>query len=172
MDARLPKIIFVLLAAYAAIRFWYCYPLLPATVAAHFNAQGVANGWQSKQAFFQGFVLVSVLSAVIGFGLPKIIAAVPTQLINLPNKQYWLSPEHLAETQAFLSNFFAWFGCAVFFIVIATFNYAIESNLHPEHRPDISRLWYILAGFIAFVVIWSIRMMAKFMRPPDNFIAK
>jgi len=48
-----------------------------------------------------------VLAAVVGFGILRIIAAVPAQLINLPNKQYWLAPEHVAETQECLSKYFA-----------------------------------------------------------------
>ena len=87
---------------------------------------------------------------MIGFGIPRIIASMPPRLINLPNRQYWLAPEHLAETMAFLNAYFAWFGCAVFLIMILTFDYAIHSNLHPDRRPDVSRMWYILAGFFGF----------------------
>jgi uncharacterized membrane protein len=165
MGSRLPKLIFVLLAAYIAVYFSSYYSQLPNVVASHFDAHGIANGWQTKFGFFRVFVMVSVLAAVIGFGLPRIIALVPAQLINLPNKQYWLSPEHLAETQEFLSIYFAWFGCAVILVIISTFDFAVQSNLHPDDRPDIFRLWYTLAGFLAFVVVWIIRMLAKFRRP-------
>jgi len=159
-------LVFVLLALYAAIHFSYRYPQLPDVVASHFDVHGVANGWQTKSAFFRIFLTVSVLAAVIGFGIPRIIAAVPPQLVNLPNKRYWLAPEHLAETQEFLSRYFAWFGCAVFLIMILTFDYALQSNLHPEDRPDASRLWYTLAGFLVFTIVWTIRMLRKFLHPP------
>ena len=168
MDSRLPKLSFAMLAGYAAIHFASYYSQLPDVVASHFNARGVANGWQTKSAFFAVFVGVSVLAAVIGFGIPRIISAMPPQLINLPNKNYWLAPDHLAETQTFLNNYFAWFGCAVFLIIILTFDYAIQSNLRPENRPDISRMWYILAGFLAFVAVWIIRLLARFLRNPQE----
>jgi len=142
---------------------------LPAVVASHFNAQGVPNGWQTKSAFFAVFVGVSVLAVLVGFGIPRIISLMPPELINLPKKQYWLAPEHLAETHAFLNSYFAWFGCAVFLIMILTFDYAIQSNLHPDNRPDISRMWYILAGFVLFTLVWTIRMLLRFVRvPPRN----
>jgi len=168
MDSRLPKFSFAVLAGYAAIHFSPYYSQLPDVVASHFNGRGVANGWQTKPAFFAVFVSVSVLAAVIGFGIPRIISAMPSQLINFPNKQYWLAPDRLAETQAFLNNYFAWFGCAVFLIIILTFDYAIQSNLHPENRPDISRMWYILMDFLAFVAIWIIRLLARFLRTPKE----
>ena len=166
MDSRLPKLIFVLLVLYAAIHFSYYYPQLPGVVASHFSGRGMPNGWQTKSAFFGVFVGVSVLAAVVGFGVPRIIAAVPPQLINLPNKQYWLAPEHLAETLEFLSVYFAWFGCAVLLIMIFTFDYAIQSNLHPDNRPSASRMWYILAGFLVFAIVWIARMFTRFGRLP------
>jgi uncharacterized membrane protein len=167
-DARLPKLIFAVLAVGAAICFSSFYPQMPEVVASHFNGRGVPNGWQTKPAFFGLFAAVSVLIAMIGFGIPRIIASMPPRLINLPNRQYWLAPEHLAETMAFLNAYFAWFGCAVFLIMILTFDYAIHSNLHPDRRPDVSRMWYILAGFLVFMVVWLARMFARFVRLPQD----
>ena len=168
MSSRLPKLVFMVLAAYAAIHFSSYYSQLPDVVASHFNTRGVANGWQTKLAFFSVFVGVSVLAVLIGFGIPRIITALPPQLINLPNKTYWLAPDHLAETMEFLNSFFAWFGCAVFLVMILTFDYAIQSNLHPDNRPDVSRMWYLLAGFLVFVVVSIARMFMRFGRTPGN----
>ncbi len=166
---RLPAVSFVVLAAYAAIHFSAYYSQLPDVVASHFDGRGVANGWQTKPAFFKVFAAVSVLAAAVGFGIPRIIAAVPVELINLPNKRYWLAPEHREETLGFLRTYFAWFGCAVFLIVILTFDYAIQSNLHPENRPDVSHMWHILAGFAGFMIVWAIRILTKFLQtPPEN----
>jgi uncharacterized membrane protein len=167
-DARLPRLLFAVLAVGAAIYFSSYYAQMPEVVASHFNGRGVPNGWQTKSAFFGLFVAVSVLAAVVGFGIPRIIASLPPQMINLPNKRYWLAPEHLAETLDFLSAYFAWFGCAAFLVMILTFDYAIQSNLHPNNRPDVSRMWYILAGFLAFMVVWIARMFTRFGRVPQQ----
>ena len=167
-DARLPKLVFAVLAVGAAIYFSTYYAQMPDVVASHFNGRGVPNGWQTKPTFFGLFAAMSVLAAVLGFGIPRIIASVPPQLINLPNKQYWLAPEYLAKTMAFLNAYFAWFGCAVFLIMILTFDYAIQSNLHPANPPDVSRMWYILAGFLVFMVVWLARMFARFGRLPQQ----
>jgi hypothetical protein len=161
-------LLFVVLAASAAIYFSYYCAQLPDVVASHFNGRDVPNGWQSKPALFGLFVAVSVLAAVVGFGIPRIIATAPPQLINLPNKRYWLAPEHLAETMEFLGTYFAWFDCAVLLIMILTFDYAIQSNLHPGDRPDISRMWFILADFLVFVVVSVARMFIRFGRPPQQ----
>jgi uncharacterized membrane protein len=171
LDSRLPKLIFALLVLYAVVHFSYLYPQLPGVMASHFNALGAANGWQTKQAFFGVFVMVGVLAIVVGFVIPKIIFALPARLINLPNKNYWLAPENRTETTEFLGAYFAWFGCALYLILIVTFDYATQSNLHPENPPDPARMWYALAGFAIFSVVSTILLLAKFLRPPSDSLA-
>ena len=168
MDSRLPKLIFLLLVLYAAVHFSLLYPHLPDRLAAHFNSRGTANGWQTKEAFFGVFVALSVLAAVIGFLVPRIIAALPAQQINLPNKRTWLAPEHLAETTRFLTNYFAWSACALYLTMVFAFDYAVQGNLHPQTRPDPAPLWYVLAGFLTFALLGTIRVLAKFLRPPPG----
>lgn len=168
MNSRLPKLIFVLLVLYAALHFAAVYPQLPSVVASHLNGRGAPNGWQTKQAFFQVLVIVSVIFAVVGFAIPKIISLLPSQMINLPNKNYWLAPERFAETVAFLNAHFAWFACALFLFNILVFDYAIQSNLHPGNPPNPARFWYFLAGFLIFTTAWTIRMLARFLRPPQR----
>src|SRR5260370_34714064 len=61
----------------------------------------------NEAGLLYGLCRVSVLAAVVGFGIPRIIAAVPAQLINLPNKQYWLAPGQFSETQEIFRQKFA-----------------------------------------------------------------
>jgi uncharacterized membrane protein len=165
--SSVPKLVFVLLAAGAAIYFSSYYPQLPDVVASHFNGHGVANGWQTKSAFFGLLVGVSVLAAVVGFGIPRIISAMPPELINLPNKRYWLAPERRAETMDFLNSYFVWFGCALFAVILLTINFAIQANLHPDRRPDATPMWFVLAGFLTFAILGTLRMFKRFGPPSE-----
>ena len=173
MNSRLPKVLFLLLAAYAAVHFSAYYSQLPEVVASHFDAHGMPNGWQTKSAFFSVLIGVSVLAAVIGFGIPRLIALLPPEYINLPNKRYWLAPERRGETMDFLNGYFAWFGCALFAVILLTINFAIQANLHPGRLPDATSMWYVLSGFMAFAIGGTVRIFKRFGRPPqDNLTAK
>jgi uncharacterized membrane protein len=166
--AGLPKLAFVLLAVGAAIYFSSLYAQLPEVMASHFNARGAANGWQTKSAFFNVLIAVSVLAAVVGFGIPRLITLLPPELINLPNKGYWLAPERRAGTMDFLNGYFAWFGCALFAVILITINFAVQANFHPERRPDATPMWYLFAGFLAFAILGTVRIFKRFGRSPDR----
>ena len=86
----------------------------------------------------------------------------------MPKKSYWLAPEQRAETQDFLKTYFAWFGCALYLVIVFAFDYAVLQNLHPDSPPPPSRLWYVLAGFLLFTAVWTARMLVRFTRVPPH----
>lgn len=167
MNARLPKGLFLLLAVCASIYFAHYYPLLPKVVASHFDQHGFANGWQAKQGFFEIFAGTTLLAALLVFGMPALISITPRRLVNLPNKDYWLGPQQWASSMEFLNAWFAWFGCAVYLVIILAFDYAVETNLHSPNGANPARLWYILIGFTAFMLVWTIRLLGRFGRAPS-----
>src|ERR1700720_60072 len=97
-NTRIPSSVFFALALVGTVRYFYYAPRLPEVLGSHFAGNGAVNGWQSKAAFFTTELSVVVLAAVVGFGIPRILGAMPVSLINLPNKEFWLSPERRAET--------------------------------------------------------------------------
>jgi uncharacterized membrane protein len=168
MNSRRPRWSFVALVAYGAIHFSYLYPQLPAVVASHFDARGAANAWQTKQEFFVVFAGATALAAFLVFVVSALTAIVPLRFVNLPNKNYWLAPERLAISHRFLSSWFAWYGCAVYGVILVVFDYAVKWNLGAAEKPNQALLWYGLAAFGAFTLVWIVRLMVRFGRVPDG----
>lgn len=167
-DSRLPKSVFVALAAAAAIHFFYLYAQLPAVVASHFDAHGRPNGWQTRTTFFAFFVGSIVIATVVCFGVPLLIANVPPALINLPYKEYWLSAEQRASSLAYLRTHFAWLGCAFLLVGIFAFEFTIRANFQADKRFDNASLLYVLAAMGVFLIVWMARLLARFGKPPAS----
>lgn len=156
------------MAAAAGAYFRHYYPLLPHIIASHFDARGIPNGWSSKPAFFGILAGTTVPAAVLVFGIPRMISVTPRQFIHLPNKEYWLGPEQRTASMEFLSGWFAWFGCAVYALILVAFDYAVQANLHASEGANPTRIWYTLALFGAFTAVWMVRLFGRFGRVPPH----
>ncbi|SRR5579883_153898 len=167
MNQRFPRAFFVLLAAGASIHFGRAYPLLTPVMASHFDAHGIANGWETKQRFFEIFGELTVLSAILVFGLAKLIGVMPVKFINLPNKQYWLAAGQRDASISYLGAWFAWYGCAVYVVILTAFDYAVQTNLHAPQAIGPARLWFTLAFFAGFTIYWTVLLFRRFGRAPS-----
>lgn len=167
-NSKLPAAIFLLMLLVALFESVHLYPQLPERMASHFAANGQPNGWQSKQDFFLLTAIVVLVCSVVSFVLPLTIAVVPTELVNLPNKSYWLAPERRAQTVGMFAAHMAWFGCGLLFVTLYAVSQAIQANL-PVHAPFNSiGLQYVLIGFILFAVPLLIHLIRRFSSPPGR----
>lgn len=168
-DTRLPKIVYFLMLAMGVLQWMQAYPQLPDTMASHFDFYGRPNGWQPKEAFFMVLAVVIAITGAIGFLVPKLIAVVPAELINLPRKDYWLAPERRGETFRFLRTWMGWFSCGVLFVLLYAASQAINANL-PDHGPfGAQGMLYVLLGFVLLTTAGTVHLLRHFCQiPPPN----
>jgi hypothetical protein len=161
-NTRLPTSVFFFLVVVGAVQANFYAAQMPPSLASHFRGGGMANGWQSKLAFFCTELGVVALASVISFGLPRILGAVPLSLINVRNKEYWFGPQQRAQTLAYFRAQFAWFGCALLAFLLFVNELVFRANLSYPHRLNTTAFVTAMAVFLAFVVLWIARLILHF----------
>jgi hypothetical protein len=163
-NTRLPSSLFFALAV-LGVQYGYYGPRLPEVLGSHFAGNGAVNGWQTKAAFFTTELAVVVLAAVVGFGVPRIIGAMPVSLINLPNKEFWLGPERREDTLLYIRAWSAWFGCGLLAFLLFVMELAFRANLQTPPHFNNAAFVPALLGFVAFDTIALIWLILHFSKP-------
>ncbi len=162
---KLAVLVFLALRAVVAVQVAYYAPLLPDTVASHFNGAGQPDGWMSKTAFLGVYLFIVATSAGIFFAIGALVKRVPDRWINLPRKDHWLAPERREETLEFLSVQMLWFGNVTLMFLSHVMGVAMAANLEPHPRLGESTLWALVL-YLAFTVVWTVYFIGRFYRKP------
>ncbi|MGH9819213.1 MAG: DUF1648 domain-containing protein [Pyrinomonadaceae bacterium] len=154
------RLILILAAAAFVAHLLIIYPGLPPTVASHFDAQGTPNGWMSKEMFIviEAVILVFVVGEFIL--VPFFIRKMPNSRINLPNKEYWLSPAHREEMLSIMGRYFEIFGVMVLVLVVVVNQFVYLANVSRTNLT--SSIWIVIVAFLLFTIVWLIKLMREF----------
>lgn len=139
---------------------------LPERMATHFDFAGRANGWMSRQgylAFMAGFgLLFPLLLPLLSLGF----RALPATVINIPHREYWLSPERREETNAYLVRHARWLAVLQLGLVIALHVLSVRAN--QQSPPHLSNaIWGFLVVFLACVGVWAWMLVRRFRAPRE-----
>jgi hypothetical protein len=159
---RTPAIVLTALCASFLIYLVYSAVLLPERMATHFGCDGQPDGWMSRSADL-------VIFGVLGIGLPLLFAGssivtrfLPPWFINISHREYWLSPERLPQTRAYIARQLLWMGCLMVLFLAGMHYLTIQANrITPAHLP-MDLFLTVLGGFLAGVGIWSFIFIRHF----------
>ncbi len=137
---------------------------LPDIAATHFNAGGEPNAWSSRTSYraFMAFLIVGIplLLAV----LPDVVGRRWPQLLNIPNRAYWMAPERVAATLASLRTRTSLLAMAT--IGLQCFAHRLVLAANAARRPELDgrTLLIGLGVFAGFVVCWIVATYRRFKR--------
>jgi uncharacterized membrane protein len=140
----------------------YYYPQLPDTVASHFGMGGQPDDWSSKATILAVYLVLVAVLALMFLGFSFGLAHLPVSLLNVPHKEYWLSPERRQETYAFLSSYFLWFASATLLLVFDMMQQTFQVNLGKADalpHPLLS-----LGLYIGFALLWCVGLFMRFLK--------
>ena len=157
---------FLLLVAFAAAFVWMTSDSLPAMVASHFGASGVADRFLPRGGYV-GFMLAFVVGLPLFIvGLTTLIFSSPRARINVPHREYWLAPERREETISFLRLHMLRFGAIALLFLCFVHWLVVRAN---ESQPvRLESRWFIggLAVFVLSALVWAKALFDRFRQVP------
>jgi len=164
---KLAWLVFVLLLLFAIVFVNRTAPSLPSIVAAHFDAAGRANSFMPHGRYL-------VLTRLLTLGLPLAIVGLLTSVysratdLKLPNSDYWLAPQRLEGTRAFLVMHTVWFGSML--VVFTCFVHWLVLDANAQQPPHLSNQSFVVGiiVFLACLAAWIGALMFAFRRPPGE----
>jgi uncharacterized membrane protein len=156
--------VFIVLLLFATLFVTGTASELPLTVASHFDAAGHPNGFMSHSGYIRFVLCVAV-------GLPIIVVAILTAVysraadLKLPNREYWLAPQRLDATRAFLVAHGVWFGSLL--VILGCFVHWLELAANRQQPPHLSNSSFaaVLIAFFIATTAWLAVLMFAFRRP-------
>jgi uncharacterized membrane protein len=154
------------LAAVAAVATYVAWSgrALPAYVASHFGGDGTANGYMPRSAYVVFMLVVSISLPLVIFASARVLPLLPTSLLNLPHRDYWLAPERRAQTYAYLEDHTARFATMLALFLGFVHWRVVAAN---ASRPaTLEPVVFVggLAVFLVSLVVWTALLAAHFRR--------
>lgn len=137
------------------------YARLPERMASHFGANGVANGWMSRDGylwFMVGVVSLVSVTMLAAFGSVRYL---PSALVNIPRRYYWLAPERREETaRTLMRSGLLMVGLnSLFFLAIHLLVVAANQSQPPKLS---NAVWALLAAFLLTTGALTLKLYRRF----------
>jgi uncharacterized membrane protein len=168
MRKRVDFVIFAVLVAAFGFLLFAATPGLPERVATHFGADGRPNRFASRESFVAITAITVLLPVAVLQGIGFLFGKIPVSLINLPNREYWLSGDRRTKTLERLRTAMFEFGNATLaFLLFVTWS-VIDANKGGADVRLGGAFGYGLFAFLAFVVLWICFLLRPYLKIPDG----
>ncbi len=130
---RFGRIFFVVVVVICIIEIARLWGITPERMAAHFDIQGHPDRFVPKKEFFWFQIQTLGVTLLISLLPQALFLFIPLELVNMPNREYWLSPERRDETRDRLSSF----GAIVFAVILLVIQFVFELSAYANLQTPI-----------------------------------
>lgn len=138
----------------------------PPLVPMHFGPSGAPDRFGSPRELLAVHLGLLVGGTALFAALPALFRRASPGSINLPNKDYWLSPAHRAEATERFTRWSHVLGAAVNLLVV-TLQLVLGPG-RPAAAPAPASLHLVMLGFLVFTFAWCVWLVRSFRLPKAN----
>ena len=156
-------LVFALSLALAYYYIEHSGAALPALVASHFDADGIPNAFIRRERYLHLMHLFAFIVPTVIVGGTALIYSRASNF-KIPNRDYWLAPENIANTRAFLVGHGIWFGVVLTAMLCYVHSLVVGANrAAPPHLSNGAAIGGVFA-FMLVTLAWAVILVFKFRR--------
>jgi hypothetical protein len=137
---------------------------LPELVASNFDGAGYANAYMARDSLLFLMIAVALGSGLLQLGISWIVRHLDVSLINIPHRDYWLTPDRRALAIRKTEFGLLWFHVLLMLFLTYVDYLVFEANLLPEPKLSDSFLPALVA-FLGLTGLWTFWMIRSFRKP-------
>lgn len=138
---------------------------LPPTVASHFDAAGIPNGWSSRSGYALLLVIIGVL---LPLGITALVRALTRRgpdRLNIPARDYWTRPEHGQEAVRRVRAYMWWLGCVMAATALSIHLLVLDAHRHQPPRLRTDAILTVLGAVLVAIAGWAVGWYRLLQRP-------
>ena len=143
-------------------------PLLPDRVATHFDWNGHANGWMTREGHVVFVLAIGVALPWIVYGLVPLLARKYPRLASVRDQVYWLDPSRRDATLQVQRAFAGAIAILMSLFVLSLHLMLVEANATQPPRLDNGTLAIAVALFVVAMLGIAAAHKLRFRRRPDR----
>jgi uncharacterized membrane protein len=161
---RVAWAVFIALLLFTAVFVLRTTTELPARVAVHFDETGQATSFMVRSQYR---ALILVFATALPLALVAIMSSAYSRAtqFKLPNRDYWLAPQRIAQTRAFLIGHGIWFGSLLTGLMCFMHWLVLDANRHVPPFLSNQTVFVGLLVILGCMLAWIGTLMAAFRRP-------
>jgi len=164
MGHRNRLLLFAALLIVATVFALSSFGELQESVAIHFDTNGAADGWISRESYrlavFVGLVGLPSLLVWGMAGLPRLTRGSG----QVPNNEYWFAPERRPATESYLLGHACWLGCMTVAIIYGMHIQILRANAMSPPLLATDRFVLMLLVYLCGLGWWFMTFLRHFQR--------
>jgi uncharacterized membrane protein len=138
---------------------------LPSSVASHFDAAGMPNGWSSRPGYALLLVVIGVLLPLCITALVRRLTRQGPALLNIPARDYWTRPEHGQEAVRRVRAYVWWLGCILAGTALLIHLLVLDAHEHQPPRLSTAAMLVVLSAVFGAIAGWAVGWYRVLQRP-------
>jgi len=168
MKSKIPLLILATAIVGSIIQAVIYWPQMPEKMATHFGAGGQPDGWMARTSFVGLTILMQIGLAGMMLGFGRLTRILPTSMINIPNREYWLADERREQTLRETESMMAWIAAGTAMFLLLIFWLTFDANTGEEIKLNAFVSWIAVVVFVVALLGFCFARVAKYYRVPDT----